>query len=30
METLISSMIASGPSEYREPHILLLMTSLVA
>jgi hypothetical protein len=27
---LISSMIASGPSEYRAPHILLLMTSLVA
>ncbi len=30
METLISSMIASGRSENRPPHILLLMTSLVA
>jgi hypothetical protein len=27
METLISSMIASGRSENRPPHILLLMTS---
>jgi hypothetical protein len=26
METLISSMIASGRSENRPPHILLLMT----